>query len=79
VRALAAVLRQAAEQLGGIPFGLVGLERDGVVVQLDVTFDGVPKWVCMTDGAGYYAKDILPRFDPRYTLVEYVQDNPVPA
>lgn len=41
--------------------------------------DGVPKWVCMTDGAGYYAKDILSRFDPRYTLVEYIQDNPIPA
>jgi hypothetical protein len=38
--------------------------------------NGVPKWVCLTEGADYYAADILPRFDPRYTLEEYMKDNP---
>jgi hypothetical protein len=38
--------------------------------------DGVPKWVCLQQGAGYYASDILRRFDPRYTIEEYMKDNP---
>jgi hypothetical protein len=30
----------------------------------------VPKWVCMTEGAQRYARDILPGFDPAFTTPE---------
>ena len=37
--------------------------------------DGVPNWVCMTEGAVYFAQPILPNFDPRSTLEEYARGN----
>jgi hypothetical protein len=32
--------------------------------------DGVPMWVCMQQGAAYYAHDILPGFDPSFETPE---------
>jgi hypothetical protein len=37
--------------------------------------NGVPQWVCPKQGADHYARGVLPRFDPRYTLAEYMRDN----
>ncbi len=32
--------------------------------------EGVPKWVCMNEGASHYELDILPNFDPDFSTPE---------
>lgn len=34
--------------------------------------DGVPKWVCMKERERYYSRDVLPNFDPRLSMSEYL-------
>ena len=67
VNTASAIQDQAVEAAWGVPLPPCPGHVHPLVAQV---VDGVPKWLCMKEGASHYERDILPNFDPAFSTPE---------